>query len=158
MPRTSVISVHNRIFHVGAMSTAPRCTSTPNRSMATKAAPHGGEGIGNEKGESKGDEKEDDVEGDYDEAEYDPEPEEKISPVRLVAFLLIAGLAVAAIGATVMELMPTHMAPQSIMSRAHDAFQADPDVSFWLKPDDGHCMIAFYTLDRQQAGQIEYQE
>ncbi|CAM9794618.1 unnamed protein product [Ascophyllum nodosum] len=25
--------------------------------------------------------------------------------------------------------MPTHMAPQSIMSRAHDAFQADPDIA-----------------------------
>lgn len=134
MTRASVISVHNRIFHVGAMSTAPRYILTPNRSMATKAEPRGGEGTRNEKGEGKGNEKEEDgAEGDYDEAEYEPEPEEKISPVRLMAFLLIAGLAVAAIGATVMELMPTHMAPQSIMSRAHDAFQADPDVSFWLK-------------------------
>ena len=104
--------------------------------MATKAGsgrPQGkgtGEGAKpNGEGTDRGNEEDEgEAEGEG-EDEVDYEAEEKISPVRLVAFLLIAGLAVAAIGATVSELMPTHMAPQSIMSRAHDAFQADPDVS-----------------------------
>lgn len=65
-------------------------------------------------------------EGEYDE-DYEPE-EERIHPLKMVAGLCLLGLVVAAIGATVTELMPTHMAPQSIMSRAHDVFQADPDV------------------------------
>lgn len=65
----------------------------------------------------------------YDDADYEPEPEEKISIVKTVAGACLFGLVLAALGATVAELWPSHMAPQSIMSHAHDAFQADPDVS-----------------------------
>lgn len=67
----------------------------------------------------------------YDDADYEPEPEEKISIVKTVAGICLLGLVLAALGATVTELWPSHMAPQSIMSHAHDAFQADPDVSLF---------------------------
>lgn len=95
----------------------------------SKAAPRGegGQG-GREGGAGAGGKREQEGEGEYDDAEYEPE-EEKIGVVKMVGGLLLLGLVVAAIGATAMELMPTHMAPQSIMSRAHDVFQADPDVS-----------------------------
>ena len=72
----------------------------------------------------------------YDDADYEPEPEEKISIVKTVAGVCLLGLVLAALGATVTELWPSHMAPQSIMSHAHDAFQADPDVSG--SPGDHH--------------------
>lgn len=73
--------------------------------------------------------------GEYDDADYEPEPEgERIGPLKLLAGGCLLLFVVAAIGATVTELMPTHMAPQSIMSRAHDVFQADPDVRTPLNP------------------------
>lgn len=68
-------------------------------------------------------------EDEYDDADYEPEPEERVGPVKMVMGLCLLGLVVAAMAATLTELWPSHMAPQSIMSRAHDAFQADPDVS-----------------------------
>lgn len=97
-----------------------------NRGMMSKARRQGeggDEGASSSKdGQQRGEEQ-------YDDADYEPEPEEKVSIVKTVAGVCLLGLVLAALGATVTELWPSHMAPQSIMSHAHDAFQADPDVS-----------------------------
>ena len=100
--------------------------------MMSKASRGGGEG---DEGSSK-DEQKRGGEEQYDDADYEPEPEEKISIVKTVAGVCLLGLVVAALGATVTELWPSHMAPQSIMSHAHDAFQADPDVSGCTVPGE----------------------
>ena len=109
--------------------------------MASKARGGSGEGrnggeasgAANEAGQDEGASKEkggNQEEDEYDDADYEPEPdEERIGPVKMVAGMCLLGLVGAAITATVTELMPSHMAPQSMMSRAHDAFQSDPDVS-----------------------------
>lgn len=96
----------------------------------------GDEGRASSSSSSSKDEQKRGGEEQYDDADYEPEPEEKISIVKTVAGVCLLGLVLAALGATVTELWPSHMAPQSIMSHAHDAFQADPDVSG--SPGDHH--------------------
>lgn len=81
-----------------------------------KAEGSAGQGDGYEEGEG---------EGEYDDADQPP----PLKPLHMAFWTVVVGTALVAIGATVTELWPTHMAPQSIMSRAHDVFQADPDVS-----------------------------
>eukprot|EP00752_Nemacystus_decipiens_P008901 g7946.t1 len=94
--------------------------------MMSKASREGG---GDEGASSSKDKQKRGGEEQYDDADYEPEPEEKISIVKTVAGVCLLGLVLAALGATVTELWPSHMAPQSIMSHAHDAFQADPDTA-----------------------------
>ncbi|CAB1097570.1 unnamed protein product [Ectocarpus sp. CCAP 1310/34] len=94
------------------------------RGMMSKASRKGDD--------SKGEQQQQKQQGEeqqYEDADYEPEPEEKISIVKTVAGLCVLGLVLAALGATVTELWPSHMAPQSIMSHAHDVFQADPDTA-----------------------------
>lgn len=103
----------------------------------SKASPKG-EGGGDDSS-SKDGQQQQQREDQYDDADYEPEPEEKVSVVKTVAGLCLLGLVLSALGATVSELWPSHMAPQSIMSHAHDVFQADPDVSYCCFCD-GHLL------------------
>ncbi|CAM9710075.1 unnamed protein product [Hapterophycus canaliculatus] len=97
--------------------------------MMSKANPKGEGGDESSSSSSKDGQQQQQREEQYDDADYEPEPEEKVSVVKTVAGLCLLGLVLAALGATVTELWPSHMAPQSIMSHAHDVFQADPDTA-----------------------------
>lgn len=113
--------------------------------MMSKAGPKG-DGGGDGSGSSSKDEQQQQQqqrEDQYDDADYEPEPEEKVSIVKTVAGLCLLGLVLAALGATVTELWPSHMAPQSIMSHAHDVFQADPDVSLSLAANNRTALLDF---------------